>query len=301
MQKEDVWMLSKIFIFILAFLLSATSVFGAGGAYSYDNKNTVIGIKQLYKIKKDESLLEVARNFGLGYNEIVNANPDIDPWVPETGRVVVLPTIWILPDAKDEGIVINLAEMRLYYYLNVRGNKLVRTFPIGIGSEGFDTPTGIYRIIEKIENPEWHVPESIRKEKPQLPLVVKPGPKNPLGSHAIRLSAPNYLIHGTNKPWGVGRRVSHGCIRLYPEDIPKLYALVKLRSKVNIVYQPIKIGVKDETVYIEVHEDYMRRIKNPYAEAISLLKQHGLPGGIQRELLKKALKEKRGIPTPLSK
>ncbi|MEW6162757.1 MAG: L,D-transpeptidase family protein [Nitrospirota bacterium] len=265
----------------------------------YGEGETVIGNVQTYKVKDRDSLIEMARKFQLGYNEIVDANPDLNPFVPGAGVSVKIPTLWILPNVISyEGIVINLSEMRLYYFFKKKGSRFVVTFPIGIGAEGNDTPVGNFRVTEKIVRPSWHVPESIRKEKPQLPKVLPPGPDNPLGSYAIRLSFGNILIHGTNKPWGVGRRVSHGCIRLYPEDIPKLFQLVPNGAKVTIVRQPVKVGIKNNKVYIEVHKDDY--IKNYFNEVVSLLRKKGLLSSISTEKLYKALREKSGIPVEIS-
>lgn len=212
-------------LFVASFLLTIPPISSAE-VYLYREGETVIGYVQTYKANNNESLIEIARKYDLGYNEIADANPDLEPFVPGEGISVKIPTSWILPDVTSyEGIVINLAEMRLYYFFTEGGSRFVTTFPIGIGKEGNNTPTGNFRVIEKIVNPSWYVPESIKKEKPYLPKVLPPGPDNPLGSHAIRLSSRTILIHGTNKPWGVGRRASHGCIRLYPEDIPKLFEL----------------------------------------------------------------------------
>ncbi len=204
-------------------------------AFSYSEDNTVIGLTKNYFAKENESLIEIARKFGLGYNEIVSANPDLDPFVVETNTNITLPTSWVLPDIGIyDGIIVNISEMRLYYFFKERGVNLVTTFPIGIGREEKDTPLGKFKVIEKIVNPYWHVPKSIRKANPDLPKVVPPGPNNPLGSHALRLSLSDILIHGTNKPYGIGRKVSHGCIRLYPEHIVKLYKLVPIGTNVTI-------------------------------------------------------------------
>jgi L,D-transpeptidase ErfK/SrfK len=248
----------KIYIYIFAVSIILIMMLPSAFAevYSYEGGNNVIGYFQTYEVKDSESLIEIARKFDLGYNEIVAANPDRDPFVPGNGVSVEIPTSWILPDVIPyEGIVINLSEMRLFYFFNLLGSQLVMTFPIGIGSEGNNTPVGNFRVIEKTMNPSWNVPESIRKEKPYLPKVMPPGPDNPLGSHALRLSLGTILIHGTNKPWGVGRKVSHGCIRLYPEDIPRLFQLVSNGAKVTIVRQPIKVGKKASRVFIEVNDD----------------------------------------------
>jgi len=270
-------------------------------SYPYTKNNTVVGSLKGYIVKNDESLIEIARKFKLGYNEIADANPDIDPFVPGNGTSVAIPSFWILPDVKSyEGIVINLSEMRLYYFFKRRSSKLVATFPVGIGSEGNDTPTGEFKIVEKIVKPRWRVPESIRKEKPNLPAVVPSGPDNPLGSHALRLSLGSYLIHGTNRPWGVGRRASHGCIRLYPEDIPKLFKLAPNGVRVTIVRQPVKVGVKNNKVFIEVHkDDYHKKLK--YSEmAVKLLKRENLLEGVDTEKLNAAIKGKKGVPVEIS-
>jgi L,D-transpeptidase ErfK/SrfK len=289
-----------IIVLIISFLFITPTV-SLAGVYSYGEGKTVIGYVQTYTVKDRESLIEVARKFGLGYKEIVDANPDLDPFIPGKGTSVVIPSSWILPDAvPHEGIVINLSEMRLFYFFRQRGSSLVITFPIGIGSEGNSTPVGTFRVIEKIVKPSWYVPESILRERPQLPKVLPPGPDNPLGSHAMRLSLRTVLIHGTNKPWGVGRRVSHGCIRLYPEDIPKLFELVHNGTPVTIVRQPIKIGMKGNRVFIEVNRYGKKDNMNYFQEAISLLIRKNLLNIISTEKLYTALRKKMGIPIDIS-
>jgi len=268
--------------------------------YSYGKGNTVIGSVQTYTVKHDESLIEIARKYGLGYQEIVNANPDLDPFVPGVGVSVEIPTAWILPDVtRYEGIIINLSEMRLFYFFKRKGSNLVMTFPIGIGKEGFNTPLGTFSIMEKKVDPVWYVPESIQKEKPELPKVVPPGPDNPLGSHAMRLSKGDILIHGTNKPWGVGRKFSHGCIRLYPEDIPKLFHLVFKGTRVTIVRQPVKVGERGGKVFIEASNDADDKKMNYFDEAVSLLRKKNLLKNISIEKLYEALREKNGVPVDI--
>jgi len=296
--NKNIFMNAWIFLIIYTTLFFTTPV--AAEVYSFDKDNTVIGVNKTYSIKNDESLIEIARKFGLGYNEIVNANPNLDPFVPGTNMPVKIPSSWVLPDAASyRGIVINLSEMRLYYFFTKLGSTLVRTFPIGIGSEGTDTPEGNFRVIEKKEKPSWNVPKSIREKNPKLPKVVPPGPNNPLGSHALRLSSPGILIHGTNRPYGVGRRVSHGCIRLYPEDIPKLFCLSPNGARVAIVRQPVKVGVKNNKIYIEVHKDKYLKI-NYFNEAARLLRKKNLFEHISREKFFSALREKTGIPVEIS-
>lgn len=279
---------------LITFSLASAEVF------SYGNKNTVVGTIRSYAVKGNESLIEIARKFKLGYIEIVDANPKLDPFVPGESVSVTIPTSWILPDVSYEGIVINLSEMRLYYFFKKRGSRSVITFPIGIGDEGNDTPLGNFKVVEKTVKPSWYPPESIRKEKPHLPKVVPPGPDNPLGSHALRLSLRTILIHGTNKPWGVGRRVSHGCIRLYPEDIPELFRLVPKGTKVTIVRQPLKVGIKGNKVYIEVHKDDTEKGFNYFKEATQLLIKKKLIRSINTEKLYKTIGEKKGIPVDIS-
>jgi L,D-transpeptidase ErfK/SrfK len=189
--------------------------------------------------------------------------------------------------------------MRLYYFFKQKKSKLVKTYPIGIGSEGNNTPEGKFSVIQKIVKPSWYVPESIRKERPQLPKVVPPGRDNPLGSHALRLSLGTILIHGTNKPYGIGRRISHGCIRLYPEDIPKLFKLVSKGTKVTIIRQPVKIGIENNKVYIEVHKDENINI-NYFNEAERLLRKKNLLKKIDTKKLYDALEQKKGIPVRIS-
>lgn len=255
------------------------------------------GTVRIHTIRDDDSLVELARVYDVGYNEIAAANPEVDPFVPEVGTRVTIPGRWILPDVPiRRGIIINLAEMRLYYF-HPRTRDLIATFPVGIGDEGWDTPTGTYRIIEKIVNPVWHVPLSIRAQKPELPEVVPPGPDNPLGTHAMRLSIGTVLIHGTDRPFGIGRRVSHGCIHLYPEDIATLFRKVRLGTRVTIVRQPVKAATVNGRVLVEIHEDSNEDLES---EAVNLLGNRGLLTRIDIGRLKAALRVKSGIPTDVT-
>lgn len=195
-------LLKKTIVFLL--LLPAGGQQPTWGSENFFRQG-VGGIVATHRIKEDESLVELARHYDVGYNEIIAANPDVDAFLPETGHKITIPARWILPDIPEgKGIVINVAEMRLYYF-NPHLNGVVETLPVGIGDEGWDTPLGTYRIIEKIVNPVWHVPASIRKQKPGLPAMVPPGPNNPLGNRALRLSLGTVLIHGTDRPYGIGR------------------------------------------------------------------------------------------------
>jgi L,D-transpeptidase ErfK/SrfK len=270
----------------------------AADSYTYSNDNTVIGSLKTYKTKKGDSLIELARKFHLGYNEITAANPKLDPFVPGEGVTLNIPTAWVLPELSSyEGIVINLSEMRIYYFPATK--SAVVTFPIGVGDEGKETPVGTFQIIEKTVHPSWHVPESIRKEKPELPKIVPPGPDNPLGSHAMRLSERTILIHGTNRPYAVGRKASHGCIRMYPEDIPKFFAMVPNKSKVHIIRQPIKVGTANNRVYMEIHKDSELDI-NYFNEAVRLLVKKGLFQSVDKEKMLAAVRENKGLPIDIS-
>jgi L,D-transpeptidase ErfK/SrfK len=225
-----------------------------------DDTTRVVGHNLVVISRQEDTLLDIGRQFDLGYSEIVNANPDIDPWLPGEGKQVIVPNRFILPDADRKGIVINLAEMRLYYYPRVKKGevKVVITHPIGVGREGWTTPLGKTRIIQKKKDPTWTPPASIHAEHIEkgdpLPKVVPAGPDNPLGAFAMRLGMPGYLLHGTNRPYGVGMRVSHGCVRLDPEDIEHLFGIVPLNTPVEIVYQPDKAAIQDGVLFLEAHK-----------------------------------------------
>jgi L,D-transpeptidase ErfK/SrfK len=210
----------------------------------------MVGELRRIRTVESDTLLDIARKYNLGYVELVTANPDVDPWLPGEGTEVVLPTVHILPDAPREGVVLNLSDQRLYYF---PAGKPIETFAIGVGAEGWNTPKGRTKVVRKAKNPTWYVPKSILKEDPDHVKTVPPGPDNPLGKHAIYLEWPAYLIHGTNKPDGVGRRVSHGCIRMYPEGAERLYEAVAIGTPVTVVDQQAKFGWIDGNLYIEVH------------------------------------------------
>lgn len=255
----------------------------------------VIGEIQQYRVREGESLIEIARSFDLGFNAITAANPDADPIIPEPGSLITIPTAWILPSVNiQSAIVINIPEFRLYYLPSHPADTAV-TYPLGIGDEGKDTPTGTFTVIDKIANPSWHVPDSIRAQDADLPAIVPPGPDNPMGSHALRLSLKSVLIHGTNRPWGIGRRSSHGCLRLYPEDIVCLYRLVAKGTPVVIVNQPIKIGASGELVFVEVH-GYGREPDDAVGKAMHLLSDRRLLGMVDFAKLRRAVIERRGFP-----
>jgi L,D-transpeptidase ErfK/SrfK len=204
-----------------------------------------------YRASYQDTLLDLARRFNLGYVEMVAANPGTDPWIPGEGTEVVLPTVHLLPDAELDGVVINLADMRLYYFAEPGARP--RSYPIGIGREGLTTPLGTTTIARKKKDPIWRPTARMRAEDPQLPEVVPPGPDNPMGTRAMYLGWPLYAIHGTNNPWGIGRRSSSGCIRMYPEHAEELFDLVEVGTKVTVVDQPIKLEWIDGALFMDAH------------------------------------------------
>lgn len=220
---------------------------------------SVVGNLQIISTRYEDTLVHVARQNNVGYRELRLANPEVDSWLPGEYTPVVVPTFFVLPDAPRKGIVLNLPEMRLYYYPPPkRGERpVVVTYPVSVGRRDWSTPLGKSRIVRKQENPTWTPPASIRKEHAErgdtLPAVVKPGPDNPLGKHALYLDKPGYLLHGTNQPAGVGMRVTHGCVRLFPEDIETLFAMVPIGTPVYLVNQPYKAGWRDGVLYFEAH------------------------------------------------
>jgi L,D-transpeptidase ErfK/SrfK len=248
---------SRTYLFFITAWLSIVAMNSQAKTFPLPAHGDVVGQIQTVVIKSGDTLAQVARDYDMGYVELVEANPGVDPENLEPGTVLVLPSLYILPNAPREGLVVNLAEMRLYFY--PRGSRQVITHPMGIGREGEDTPIGVLQIIEHITKPTWHVPESIRQMRAaqgvQLPKSVPPGPENPLGEYAMRLSKPTYLIHGTNDPLGgIGRRSSSGCLRLYPEDIQTLFQQVANGTHVYIVNEPYKAGwTSSGELYLESH------------------------------------------------
>ncbi|MEM7679386.1 MAG: L,D-transpeptidase family protein [Pseudomonadota bacterium] len=214
-------------------------------------KTQKIGELKDYRAKYEDTFIHLARDHDLGFVEMRAANPGVDPWVPGRGTRLTIPTSHLLPNAKHEGVIINLPEMRVYYF-DGKDSK-PRTFPIGIGREGLETPRGETTVVRKTEGPTWRPTPRMRKEDPELEAIVPPGPDNPLGTHALYLGWPQYLIHGTNKPFGIGRKISSGCIRMYPEDIKEFFKLVPVGTKVTVIEQPVKLAWIDDTLYIEAH------------------------------------------------
>jgi L,D-transpeptidase ErfK/SrfK len=272
--------------------------------------NTVFGEVKTIIADERETLLDIARQHGFGYQDIKLINKDVDTWLPGDGQEIILPSKFILPVAPMKGIVLNIPEMRLYYYPKKEQGKLqeVHTYPLGVGREGWNTPYISTMIVEKKIKPNWYPPTSIREEHEEagdpLPKIVRPGPDNPLGSYAMRLGRRDYLIHGTNKPYGIGMRISHGCIRLYPEDIEELFSKVSLETPVNIINQPYKIGIKNDVIYLEAHpflDEDKDIFENNLTSIISMIIKISSEREYQLDMPSayEAIKNPNGIPVPV--
>ena len=226
------------------------------GHFAMPEEGDIIGQHYTVTVEDHEqTLIDIARRHNIGYEEIRMANPGVSLWVPGVGTEVVIPTQYILPPVPREGVVINLSELRLYYYPADKPG-IVETYPVSVGRDEFATPVGITRTTIKVKDPAWAPPASMRREAAERgdppPEIVPAGPQNPLGEHAILLDMPSYLIHGTNRPDGVGMRVSRGCIRMYPEDIKSMYENLPSGTKVNLVDIPFKAGwAQDGTLFVQ--------------------------------------------------
>ncbi len=277
----------------------------------------VVGVTQITRAGAEDTFSDIARRFNLGYEELVHANPGIDPWLPGADREIVLPTQFVLPDAPREGLVINLPALRVFYFPKPKDGEPQRviTHPIGIGKVGWSTPEGSTKVTGKRKNPVWTPPASVRKEHLEngdpLPKVVPPGPDNPLGAFAMTLGWPSYLIHGTNKPYGVGMRSSHGCMRFYPEDVALLFDQIPVGTAVHVVNQPFLMGWHDGAIYVQAIPK-LEDDERPHADAAGTLlnsaisdtlwqkaKSHAV--AVDLESVAKVVKEQRGIALPVSK
>ncbi|MCU7877591.1 MAG: L,D-transpeptidase family protein [Candidatus Thiodiazotropha sp. (ex. Lucinoma kazani)] len=294
---------------LISTILLSLSSLGLVHAVTFDlppEGDDVVG--QTFKLttRYEETFSDIARTYDIGYRQMVAANPDVDAWLPGEGSEVVMPQQYILPPGPRKGVIINLAELRLYYFPD--DQPVVITYPIGIGREGWSTPTGETRVIGKKKDPSWTVPESILQEHEDdgnpLPPVVLPGPDNPLGNRAIYLGMNGYLLHGTNKPYGVGMRVSHGCIRLYPENVERFFEEVEVGVPVRIINVPFKAGWLNDELFVQVHpplQEYIEERGNNYTELVDAV--IGKLGEDKRrpdwDQLHSFIKEKTGIPMPL--
>jgi L,D-transpeptidase ErfK/SrfK len=267
---------------------------------------SVIGEVQVYRIRQGDTLMDLAREYSLGYNEIVEANPGIDPWVPPAGATILLPTSWVLPCCDYTGVIINIPEMRLFHFApDSDGTTRIQTYPVGLGRDDWRTPRGKFKISGKTVNPQWNIPESIRKEhiaERGDPRTFIPGgaPDNPLGSRRLELTLPMYRIHGTNIPWGVGMQVSHGCVRLYPEDIEHYYPTVRVGTPGEFAYQPVKIGMRNGVVWAESQSDIYGYSPALYRDTRAEIEKLGIAHAVDERLLIDGLSTGRGLPFRIS-
>ena len=250
-------------IFATGLLLALQCGPAAATVYTLDDRGGgLFGREERVVTRFEDTLYEIARRFSLGSEEVVRVNPGLDPWLPGAGRDIVIPGQRILPSGPREGIVVNLPEHRLYFYPKPLPGQPQRvyTYPVSIGKMDWNTPLGRTTVVQKRERPSWTPPESVRQEHiargdPPLPAVVPPGPDNPLGLHMLRLGIPGgaYLIHGTNNPIAVGMAITHGCIRMYPEDIEELFPMVPVGTPVFLVNEPVKVAWVAGQLILEAH------------------------------------------------
>jgi L,D-transpeptidase ErfK/SrfK len=285
--------------------------------FTVDADQDVIGELQVTRAGAEDTFSDIARRFNLGYEELVHANPGVDPWLPGADREIILPTQFVLPDAPREGLIINLPALRVFYFPKRKEGEpqTVITHPIGIGKVGWSTPEGSTKVIGKRKNPTWTPPASVRKEHKEngdpLPKVVPPGPDNPLGAFAMTLGWPSYLIHGTNKPYGVGMRSSHGCMRFYPEDIALLYDQIPVGTAVHVVNQPLLMGWHKDALFVQTMpalEDDAREHPSDAGAVLNTAisdrlwqKAKAHNAVVDLEAVNKLLREKRGVAVPVSK
>ena len=285
--------------------------------YEIDPENDdVIGVVQVVVSDHEDTLSDIARRFNVGYEEIVRANPGVDPWLPGAGREIIVPSQFILPNAPREGVVINSAAMRLFYFPKRKPGEqqVVYTHPIGIGKVGWKTPEGSTKVTRKTKDPTWRPGPGVRAEHKEngeiLPAVVPPGPDNPLGTRAMYLGWPQYLIHGTNKPYGVGLRSSHGCIRLYPEDVESIYEMILPGEKVTVVNQPFVFGWHEEQLYLQAYDvleddprDWQKAQKKLISRSFAARIQQQLKSraeAVNWEAISRLAHDPRGIPVSVS-
>ena len=282
---------------------------GRAGVWPTESNDSVVGRSQVYVARHEDTLLDIARRFSMGLAELRLANPGVDTWLPGEGTVIRLPSRFVLPASSRSGLVVNVAEMRIYFY--PRDRAVVRTWPISIGRVGWETPLGETSIVRKKAYPTWYPPASIREEAAMegnpLPRVVGPGPDNPLGSHALYLGFPEYLIHGTNKPFSIGMRVSHGCVRMYPEHVTELYELVEPGTPVSLVHQGVKAGWSGDELYLEVHpvagvpdEESRPSMTEVVSSLVAATAESELPVDLDWKRVRRALATANGIPVAVA-
>ena len=268
-------------------------------------EDDVMGQLGLVQLKDGDTLPDIARHYSLGINTVSAANPGADTWVPDAGEQILLPLSFTLPDAPRKGIVINLAAMRIFHFKKGGSLMTVSTYPVGVGTEERPTPMGRMYVTRKKVRPTWYVPASIaadhRKKGDPLPAKVPPGPENPLGEYALYLSKASYLVHGTNKPASIGLRATNGCIRLYPEDVRRLFKDTPVKTPVRIVNQPYLVGRRDGLVYLEAHTPFEESgaadLKKAYAKLKMIEKKSGQ--ALDWDKIDAVVTDARGYPVPV--
>jgi L,D-transpeptidase ErfK/SrfK len=301
----------KFLVFLTAIIVSNTS---RADIFTLPPPDVdVIGQMESITASRDETLLDIARRYDLGQNEILLANPSVDRWLPEKNSVVVLPNRFILPNVERTGLVLNLPEMRLYYFPKPAPGEtpVVITHPVSVGRMDWETPLGKTKIVTKQKDPDWRPPQSLKDEaiaegNDPLPDIVKAGPDNPLGRYAMRLGIPGYLIHSTNKPYGVGMRVTHGCLRMYPEDIERLFEDIPVGTPVHIINQPIKLGWLAGSLFVELHpplEEDTENYTNYMQSVLDAIAEFTAPDEINLSGRKlwQAIENQDGIPVAVTR
>ncbi len=253
----------------------------------------IVGELQKTLVEPDDTLLDVAYRFRLGFDRVARLNPRVSVWIPNPGTVVELPTQHILPDAPHVGLVINVPEMQLYDF--TRSDR-IEVYAVAIGDEMDPSLIGSFRIGAKREHPTWTVPASIRAEKPELPAVVPPGSDNPLGDYWMTIGNTTYGVHGTNNPWSIGRMATHGCIRLYNDQMARLFARVKVGTTIRLMYQSVKLGRLGDGIYVEAHPDLYGREPDRAEAALQRLDALGLASAVDASRLRQAIADERGVP-----
>lgn len=288
---------------VLLLLLSPLSM---GLTFDLPKEGNIVGKVTVVQSKMGQSLGSIGQKNGVGLESMIAANQGVSFWQMNTSQPITIPAQFILPSGPREGIVINIAEMRLYYYHP--DGKQVSTFPIGIGQEGWGTPISSGSVVSKVKDPTWNVPESIRRaslnSRNPLPKVVPPGPDNPLGKYALKLTIPGVLIHGTLAGNSIGRRSSHGCLRLWDEDIEYLYQNVPVGTKIRIIHEPYKIGFQGDILYLESHDPISDHAEDKSSQLITIAQKvaemmRNKPYEIDWDKTEWMGKLETGLPTPI--
>ena len=302
---------SGLRVFVLLLLFIAFPGWGATFLLPTDGSN-IVGQLRVVTVDSRNTLLDIARHYDLGYEEITAANPGVSVWLPGEGTRIVVPSVFILPAQPWQGLVVNIPQRRLYYFPKPKANEpaTVVTFPIGIARPGWPTPLGQTTITSKYRDPSWTVPETILEEhrsqgEPDFPDYFPPGPDNPLGMFAFRTGFEQILIHGTNRPWGVGMRVSHGCMHLYPENAADLFSQLPVGTPLRIINQPVSAGSRDGQLFLGVAEpveDYSDSGSTLFQQAIESLQPYAVQQkgpGWDLDRVQLAVESRQFVPVPV--